>query len=134
MRRGLPYGPRLAPGAPDDGVDRGLVFVCFVADIERQFEFLHRRWLVDGDVLGLGDDPDPTPGLPKPGASFKVPGSPPFLLEPRAPGGGGPGWRLPVPARAAARSTRWPTATSDSSPHGCGQGLRVDRPGPRPCG
>ena len=80
MRRGLPYGPRLAPDAPDDGVDRGLVFVCFVADIERQFEFLHRRWLIDGDVLGLGHDPDPILGLPQPGATFKVPGSPPYLL------------------------------------------------------
>jgi len=80
VRRGLPYGPRLSEGADDDGVDRGLVFVCFAADIERQFEFLQRRWLNDGDVLGLGGDPDPVLGLPGPGARFKVPGSPPYLL------------------------------------------------------
>ena len=80
MRRGVPYGPRLGPGAVDDGEDRGLVFVCFAADIERQFEFLQRRWLNDGDVLGLGTDPDPVLGLPGPGAKLKVPGSPPYLL------------------------------------------------------
>ena len=72
MRRGLPYGPRLDPDAGDDGVDRGLVFVCFAADIERQFEFLQRRWLNDGDVLGLAGDPDPLLGIPRPGARFKV--------------------------------------------------------------
>jgi hypothetical protein len=80
MRRGVPYGPHLPPDAGDDGVDRGLVFVCFAADIERQFEFLQRRWLNDGDVLGLGNDPDPVLGLPGPGAKLKVPGSPPYLL------------------------------------------------------
>jgi deferrochelatase/peroxidase EfeB len=80
LRRGLPYGPRLPVGARDDGVDRGLVFVCFAADIQRQFEFLQRRWLNDGDVLGLGHDPDPLLGLPEPGDTFKVPGTPPYLL------------------------------------------------------
>jgi Dyp-type peroxidase family len=83
VRRGLPYGPRLAPGAPDDGIDRGLVFVCFAADIERQFEFLQRRWMNDGDVLGLRGDPDPLLGIPEEGRPFlfKVPGRPPYLLE-----------------------------------------------------
>jgi Dyp-type peroxidase family len=80
LRRGVPYGPRLADGSTDDGVDRGLVFVCFAADIERQFEFLQRRWLNDGDVLGVGHGPDPLLGLPERGDVFKVPGSPPFLL------------------------------------------------------
>jgi Dyp-type peroxidase family len=85
LRRGLPYGPRLAPGCDDDGGSRGLIFVCFAADIERQFEFLQRRWLNDGDVLGLRGDPDPLLGLPEPGDKFKVPGSPPYLLELRRP-------------------------------------------------
>ncbi|UDY37975.1 Dyp-type peroxidase [Dermatobacter hominis] len=85
IRRGLPYGPRLADdgGVPrDDGVDRGLLFVGFVADIERQFEFLQRRWAYDGDALRLGRDPDPLLGPPEPhdGARFKVPGAPPYLL------------------------------------------------------
>ena len=86
VRRGLPYGPRLADGAPDDGVDRGLVFVCFAADIERQFEFLLRRWMNDGDVLGLRGEPDPLLGIPEGDQPFlfKVPGgpgAPPYLLE-----------------------------------------------------
>jgi Dyp-type peroxidase family len=85
LRRGVPYGPRLAEGAPDaasadDGVDRGLMFVCYVADIERQFEFVLRRWVNDGDVLGLGHDPDPLIGTPWPGSKLKVPGSPPYFL------------------------------------------------------
>jgi Dyp-type peroxidase family len=80
MRRGVPYGPRLAPDVPDDGVDRGLMFVCFVADIERQFEFVLRRWVVDGDVLGVGHDPDPLIGTPRAGSKLKVPGAPPYFL------------------------------------------------------
>jgi Dyp-type peroxidase family len=83
IRRGLPYGPRLADdgGVPqDDGVDRGLVFVGFVADIERQFEFLQRRWVIDGDALKLGRDADPLLGVHGKGARFKVPGAEPYLL------------------------------------------------------
>jgi Dyp-type peroxidase family len=79
LRRGVPYGPRLV-GAADDGVDRGLMFVCFVADLERQFEFVLRRWVNDGDVLGLGHDPDPLIGTPRPGSKLKVPGAPPYFL------------------------------------------------------
>ncbi len=84
IRRGVPYGPRLdADARDDDGEDRGLVFVCFVADIERQFEFVQRHWVNDGDVLGAGHDADPLVGRPQPNARFKVPGrdgAPPYLL------------------------------------------------------
>jgi Dyp-type peroxidase family len=57
IRRGMPYGEPLAPGAEDDE-DRGLVFVCFNADTERQFETIQARWCNDGDAFGLGDDRD----------------------------------------------------------------------------
>ncbi len=85
IRRGVPYGPRLADdGGPpvDDGVERGLMFVAFVADIERQFEFLQLRWSDDGDALDLGRDADPLLGhhRPRNGGRFKVPGAPPYLL------------------------------------------------------
>ena len=90
MRRGLPYGPPLPPGAPDDGADRGLVFVCFSVDLERQFEFVQRQWLNDGDQLGLGPDPDPIVGtaahLPNGvPAKLVVGGDPPYLVRLGAP-------------------------------------------------
>jgi Dyp-type peroxidase family len=62
LRRGMPYGEPLAPDSPDDGADRGLVFVCLQASIERQFEIVQARWLNDGDAFGLGRAPDPVAG------------------------------------------------------------------------
>ena len=53
LRRGMPYGdPLPAPG------DRGLLFMCFVGDIERQFEFVQTQWCNNGNAFGLGGDPD----------------------------------------------------------------------------
>jgi Dyp-type peroxidase family len=62
LRRGMPYGPPLEPGAAEDGEDRGLVFVALQASIERQFEIVQARWLNDGDAFGLGRTPDPVAG------------------------------------------------------------------------
>jgi Dyp-type peroxidase family len=62
LRRGMPYGEPLPDGAPDDGADRGLVFVSLQASIERQFEIVQARWLNDGDAFGLGRTPDPLAG------------------------------------------------------------------------
>jgi Dyp-type peroxidase family len=62
IRRGMPYGPPLAPDADADGEDRGLVFVALQASIERQFEIVQARWLNDGDAFGLGRTPDPVAG------------------------------------------------------------------------
>jgi len=48
LRRGIPFGPALfadpdgSPSPPED--DRGLMFLCYGATIEDQFEFLTRRW------------------------------------------------------------------------------------------
>lgn len=44
LRRGIPYGPSWADSQPDDG-RRGLLFVTYQADIERQFEHVWTRWL-----------------------------------------------------------------------------------------
>jgi Dyp-type peroxidase family len=81
IRRGVPYGAHLPKGATDDGQDRGLVFVAFMSDLEGQFEFVQSQWLNSGDVLGLGDDPDPVVGARDPAAPGKVvlPGDPPVL-------------------------------------------------------
>ncbi len=66
IRRGMPYGsPYDGPwngeeddGADEDRPDRGLIFICFNADVERQFEVVLGQWLNDGSALGLGDTQD----------------------------------------------------------------------------
>lgn len=62
IRRGLPYGPPLN-GTEDDRQDRGLMFIALVADIARQFEFLQRNWINNGDTFRLDrTDRDPLIG------------------------------------------------------------------------
>lgn len=71
-RRGIPYGPPVTGAAdnlPNDdnpATPRGLLFMCFQANIEDQFEFIQRTWVDNKhfptSVLGLilpdtGDDP-----------------------------------------------------------------------------
>jgi Dyp-type peroxidase family len=58
IRRGMPYGPRAKEPSVEDHKDRGLMFVCFQASIERQYEVIQRNWLNDGDAFGLGTDKD----------------------------------------------------------------------------
>jgi Dyp-type peroxidase family len=74
MRRGRPYGTPLAPSAlPDDaiavakanadsGTSRGLQFLCFNANIERQFEFVQQQWFNNPKFAGLNSDADPLLG------------------------------------------------------------------------
>jgi deferrochelatase/peroxidase EfeB len=54
VRRGIPYGPPIHDPATDDGVDRGLHFLCYQTSIERQFETLQQDWANSTD--------NPTPG------------------------------------------------------------------------
>ena len=58
----MPYGPSLPPGAPDDGADRGLIGLFLNADIERQYEFVQRRWLNETSFDGLSNESDPILG------------------------------------------------------------------------
>jgi Dyp-type peroxidase family len=81
VRRGLPYGTALAPGSADDGVDRGIVFACFQADLERQFEFIQSQWFDDGNAFGLGTDKDPLLGTQN-GGKLVVNGAPPAFASP----------------------------------------------------
>jgi Dyp-type peroxidase family len=62
IRRGISYGPGLHPGATDSKAERGLMFVCFCASLEHQFEFVQKQWLSDGNVFGLESDEDPVTG------------------------------------------------------------------------
>jgi Dyp-type peroxidase family len=83
IRRGMPYGrPPADPGVAD-GMRRGLLFVCYQASIERQFETIQRSWLNDGDALGLGDEKDFLLSGDEPGGTMTIQGSPPRFL-PRA--------------------------------------------------
>jgi Dyp-type peroxidase family len=84
VRRGIPYGPPLPEGAPDDGVDRGVLFMCLQASIARQFEFVQAQWLNDGNTFHLGDDQDVLIGAQDHDGPRKmtVPGRPPFFLGP----------------------------------------------------
>ena len=85
VRRGRTYGMPLPSGViEDDGTDRGLVFVCFQADIWRQFETIQSLWIDDGDPFGLGRDKDFLIGEPH-GTEGKmtIQGRPPFFLKPQ---------------------------------------------------
>lgn len=69
IRRGMPYGEplidleNLPPGrVEDDGADRGLLFFCINANIERQFEFVQQTWLNNTKFHGLYTDKDPIAG------------------------------------------------------------------------
>jgi Dyp-type peroxidase family len=83
LRRGMPYGPPLPPDAvEDDGEPRGLVFMAYCASIRRQFEFVQRAWLNDGNPFGAGYTPDPIVGhgeAPRRFA-FELPGRLPICL------------------------------------------------------
>jgi deferrochelatase/peroxidase EfeB len=59
VRRGIPYGPQYVPGAPDDGIERGLLGNFLCASLSAQFEALMYDWLNLGlqhpDITGLND-------------------------------------------------------------------------------
>ncbi len=75
MRRGRPYGKpleaelnvdrmcelALVPPAQDEP-GRGLQFICFNADIERQFEFIQQQWCKNPKFAGQHCDADPLLG------------------------------------------------------------------------
>jgi Dyp-type peroxidase family len=83
IRRGVSYGPPPEDPAVDDGVDRGLVFTCFVASIERQFETVQTTCLNDGNVFGLAGDKDFLLGPEDTAGKMTVHGNPPVFLTPQ---------------------------------------------------
>ena len=75
IRRSTNYGPELPDGVmEDDGADRGILFTCIVADLDRQFEFVQTQWINDGTFIGAPDERDPLVGPHvEPGDTFTVP-------------------------------------------------------------
>lgn len=72
LRRGRTFGPGVAPSSPptgsSSGHDSGLHFICLVANIKRQFEFVQSAWLMGSKFAGLTGESDPLLGhrLPDP--------------------------------------------------------------------
>lgn len=56
LRRGRTYAYQ-PPG--EDKVERGLLFTCLCADLDRQFEFVQQTWIGSPSFHGLRDEPDP---------------------------------------------------------------------------
>jgi Dyp-type peroxidase family len=84
LRRGMPYGP---PYDEHPAAERGLAFVCFVASIKRQFEFVQAQWCNDGNAFGIGTERDALVGHGVNGPAgaptkVTVPGAPPCFLSP----------------------------------------------------
>ncbi len=75
LRRGRVYGEQLSPEQalrPDtpEG-ERGLHFVCLVANISRQFEFVQNAWSMGPKFGGVQDETDPLLGNRQPVADGK---------------------------------------------------------------
>lgn len=70
LRRGRSYGQKLTPEdalKPDAPVaERGLQFICLVANIARQFEFVQNAWVMSSKFSGLQQERDPLLGHRKP--------------------------------------------------------------------
>jgi Dyp-type peroxidase family len=62
LRRGRSYGVRPKDRRTDDGVPRGLHFLCLNSDIERQFEFVQQTWVNNPVFGGLDGEVDPLVG------------------------------------------------------------------------
>ncbi|HEV7804281.1 MAG TPA: hypothetical protein VGO80_00565 [Solirubrobacteraceae bacterium] len=116
VRRGMPYGPWLDTGAPEDGHSRGLLFVCFQASIVRQFEVVN-RWCVQGSTIGIGQDRDYLTDIPEDGMT--VQGDPPIFLQAHGPlvtTRGGEYLFVPGMSALAAIAVRQATSSTSAAP------------------
>jgi len=89
LRKGRAYGPPVAASmnvndivnnmALEDGEERGLHFICFNTNIERQFEFIQHTWSNNPKFHDLYDEVDPLIGNkldPSAKCPFTVPSAP----------------------------------------------------------
>jgi Dyp-type peroxidase family len=94
LRRGRPYGPPLDDTMTTDALlagstdaqtasaqaKRGLQFLCFNADIERQFEFIQQQWCNNPKFAGQNSDADPLLGARPASAELGI-DAPVFTLQ-----------------------------------------------------
>jgi deferrochelatase/peroxidase EfeB len=75
VRRSMPYGRELEEGAPDDGVDRGIVGYFLCGDLEAQWEAVQRIYANEGiATYGIRDTREPIGGTqPDDGGRFTIP-------------------------------------------------------------
>ena len=73
LRRGRKFGPTIANRLVDDGIERGLLFMCLNTDLVRQFEFVQQNWLLNQNFGALLDETDPLLG---PKGRFTIPAEP----------------------------------------------------------
>lgn len=62
LRCGRKFGPPPADPRQQDGVARGLLFMCLNTDIARQFEFVQETWLLNPGFATQADEVDPLMG------------------------------------------------------------------------
>jgi deferrochelatase/peroxidase EfeB len=64
LRVGRMYGPPFDPAADGKLPEHsyGMLFMCLNGDIERQFEFVQKTWLLNPSIQGLEDEVDPIIG------------------------------------------------------------------------
>lgn len=87
IRSAIPFGPEVMPGETTTKHSRGLMFVCYQASIERQFEFIQRQYASNPCFIG---------GKRRPGSSEPVsPGYDPIAGQ--APRGGARTMDEPIP-------------------------------------
>ena len=87
IRAGIPFGPEVMPGETRTMHSRGLMFVCYQASIERQFEFIQSRY--SNNPQFVGDKRRPDEGIPV------APGFDPIVGQ--AQGGGARAMDEPAP-------------------------------------
>ncbi len=84
MRQGIPYGGEYVEGQADAG-DRGLLFVCYQADIAQQFEEQQGAWANDPDFVSNAS-PKKRPGSAEKEVGGTVqPGHDPIIGQPMPP-------------------------------------------------
>src|SRR3954452_2894377 len=76
IRRGATYGPPLAEGAHEDGVERGIAAFVICATLIRQFEFAQNVWINDNNFHELGNERDPIIGNQDGTLEYKIPKRP----------------------------------------------------------